>query len=109
MRVIFLKDSYYRNKKYFTGQFAEMSEIDIKAYIDCKTVKLMNSVKKGLKKPVKANYENMSYRDLQRICKRKNITAVGKKEELISFLKAAEAETGAEKEPDVKPETEKEN
>lgn len=82
MKVLFLKDGIYRGKNYKKNSVIEMSEIDVKAYLECRVVKFYIPVKK---KSIK-DFSKMSYRDLQDLCKSKNIPAIGSKEKLISSL-----------------------
>lgn len=85
MKVIFLKDGYYRNVHYEKGSIVEMSEIDSKAYIECKIVEIEIQTKR--KKGNLKNVEDMSYRELQKHCRINNLIAVGTKEKLASSLK----------------------
>jgi hypothetical protein len=86
MQVIFLKEAYYRNKKYKKNDIIDISEIDVKAYLECKVVKLYVAIKKKLQKPL----NELSYRELQAKCKNKRIPAVGTKEDLIISLTGCE-------------------
>jgi hypothetical protein len=87
LKVIFLKNGYYRGVYYKKDSTIDISELDIKAYIDCKVVKRICPVKKNINHVKSIQFENMSYKDLQKICKAKNLMAVGKKAELINLLK----------------------
>ena len=84
MKVQFLKNGYYRNKKYAVGDIIEMSPIDVNAYLDCRVVKL--TVIAPTKNKTEKDYNNMTYKEICRICKNKGIKAVGKKKDLISLL-----------------------
>lgn len=84
MKVRFLKSGYYRNKKYEKDTIINMSELDVKAYLECKVVKQEIPNKKKNKV---IDYNKMSYKEIQQICKKKGLQAVGKKEELIESLK----------------------
>lgn len=85
INVCFLKDGIYRGIKYKKDETIKMSQLDLKSYIDCKVVKIAIPVKEKHQNSIK--FENMAYRDLQKLCKEKGIIAVGKKEELIKLLK----------------------
>lgn len=80
MKAIFLKSTSYKGKQYNKNDIIEMSEKDFKAF---KEFFLIDYA-------IKYNSENkandMSYRNLQKMCKDKNLYAVGTKEELIKRL-----------------------
>lgn len=85
MKVKFLKNGCYRGIYYQKDSTIDMSELDVKSYIDCRVVKIAIPVNEKHQNSIK--FENMSYRDLQKLCKEKGIIALGKKEELIKLLK----------------------
>lgn len=78
-KVIFKKQRYYQGILHEVGDIVLMEKKDIKAYIDVFAIDYYfdNLHKK---------YEDMTYKDLQQLCKNKNIPAVGKKEELINAI-----------------------
>ena len=83
IKVEFLKERYYRNKQYFPGDIVEMCESEIDMYLELKVVKYsFDNNEKTI------DLENMPYRELQQLCKNKNIRAVGTREELIDSLTA---------------------
>lgn len=82
MKVEFLKKGFYRGKLYEKGSIAEISRLDVKAFMDCKVVKMYIPVRQNPLKPL----EELSYRELQKKCKAKKIPAVGTKEDLIISL-----------------------
>lgn len=84
MKVQFLKNGCYRGIYYQKDSTIDMSELDVKSYIDCRVVKIAIPVKEKHQNSIK--FENMAYRDLQKLCKEKGIIAVGKKEDLIELL-----------------------
>jgi hypothetical protein len=84
MKVKFLKERFYRNKKYKKNDTIDMSEIDVKAYLECHIVEI--ATKNKTSKPLEA----LSYRNLQRKCKAKGIPAVGTKQDLVVSLTECE-------------------
>lgn len=93
-RVIFLKDGFYNNKRYNKDDVINMSVSDIDIYEQCKVVKRYVSKNKNQLKNKQSNtndknnlnYKDMNYKDLQKLCSKLNIRAVGTKEELINSL-----------------------
>jgi len=81
MKVKFLKKGVYRGSQYPKDSIVEMSNLDVKAFLDCKVVEMYKKEKKV--KPI----EEMSYKELRVLCKGKGLPAVGSKEELILSLK----------------------
>lgn len=80
-KVEFIKKRYYKGQFREVGDIVEMSTTMTRAYLEMKAVKYYK------KPPIEIDYDKMSYRQLQNQCKLKNISAVGKKEELIDLLK----------------------
>lgn len=80
MKVEFLKNGIYRGIPYKKGNIINMSEIDVKAFIDCKMVELYKPPAKN------KDINSMSYKDLQKYCKKKGLPAVGSKAELLKAL-----------------------
>jgi hypothetical protein len=81
MKVKFLKTGAYRGTKYPKDSIVEMSQLDVKAFLDCKVVERYKKEKKV--KPI----EEMGYKELRVLCKEKGLPAVGSKEELMLSLK----------------------
>jgi hypothetical protein len=80
-KIEFIKERYYKGKKYKPGDILIISMQDAKIYINAKAAKYY-------KKPPKTRkIEDLSYKDLQDLCKKNNLKAVGSKEELILSLK----------------------
>lgn len=82
-RVKFLKNRFYRGKEYKTGDIINMLSSDLQAYVDCKVIKVLGPDKS---KNIKNDYSKLSYKKLQKICKNKNISAVGTRDKLITSL-----------------------
>lgn len=83
IRVKFLKNRFYRGKNYKPGDIVKILSNDLQAYIDCGVVKVLGA-DKGKNK--KVDYNKLTYKELQRYCKNKNIPAVGTRESLIASL-----------------------
>lgn len=83
IRVKFLKKRFYRGKQYNIGDIENILSNDLQAYLDCKVVKVLGADKTKNKN---IDYNNFSYKELQKMCKNKNIPAVGKRNELIASL-----------------------
>ena len=80
----FLKERIYNNKKYLEGEIVEMPYSSAKVYLNFKAGKIVHEdipVKKD-----KNYYNTLSYKEIQSLCKKNNITAVGKKNEMIEAL-----------------------
>jgi hypothetical protein len=86
MKAIFLKESTYKGKKYNKYDIVDMSLKDFNAYKKLYIVDY--AIRYNINR--KEDYNNMSYRDLQKICKNKNLYAVGTKEDLIKTLESQE-------------------
>lgn len=86
MKAIFLKEAMYRGKKYNKNDIVDMSQKEFYAF------KEFNVVDYAIKYNIdsKKKLIDMSYRELQKICKDKNLYAVGTKEELVERLKHQE-------------------
>jgi CxxC motif-containing protein len=81
VKVKFLKGNhFYRGNQYKKDDVIEISEIDVKAFLECKVVEIYIEKKK------KKDINEMTYRELQKECKEKNLQAVGKKNDLIASL-----------------------
>jgi len=91
MRVEFLKRGYYKGKIYKKGDICDMTNKDAGIYEEFRTAKKYFGTKKpgeNVNEEVKENsFESYNYKDLQSLCKEKNIPCTGKKEELIESLK----------------------
>lgn len=79
--VEFTKKRFYEGKEYNKGDIIKMNAKDSKAYFNS------NSIKYYIPSKNKLDFEGMTYKQLQLLCKKHNIPAVGKKEELINSLK----------------------
>lgn len=81
MKVKFLKGNhFYRGNQYKKDDVIEISEIDVKAFLECKVVEIY------IEKKEKKDINEMTYKELQKKCKEKNLQAVGKKNDLIASL-----------------------
>lgn len=80
--VICLKNTRYKNTNYIKGDIIKMSTLDIKVYIECGIVKICH-VPETQKK---IDYTKLSYNQLRKACKNKNIPAIGTKETMITNL-----------------------
>jgi hypothetical protein len=95
MRVVFLRPGYYNKKTYKKGDICDMTNIDTKIYEEFRTVKKYFGTKKPgenvhVKVVKNSEIDSLNYKDLQNLCKEKNIPCTGKKEELIESLKNVE-------------------
>ncbi|MEN8907903.1 MAG: SAP domain-containing protein [Clostridiales bacterium] len=79
----FLKDRYYKGTLYKAGEIVEMPHSDTTAYVEFRAGKIVQ------KKTVKKNtdYDNLSYKEIQTLCKKNGIAAVGKREDMIEALR----------------------
>lgn len=80
-KVEFVKERFYKNKRHSIGSIVAMNMEDSKIYINAGAVKYYK------KPPRSKNPEDMGYKQLQLLCKKNNLKAVGSKEELIVQLK----------------------
>jgi hypothetical protein len=78
MQVEFIKERYYKNKLYKSGDIVDMPQNIFKTYQKFKTVKPYHKIK---------SLDDLSYKELQKRCKEKNLPAVGTRELLILSLK----------------------
>jgi hypothetical protein len=96
MKVEFLKEGRYNNKLYKPGDICNMTNYDTEIYEEFKTVRKYFGTKKpgeNVNEKAKQNnseFDSLNYKDLQNLCKEKNIPCTGKKEELIESLKNVE-------------------
>lgn len=72
----------YKGKEYQKGDIVRMTQRDFFSYKEFGIVNFCYDDGENNKKKL----NEMSYRELQKECKRKNIIAVGTKQELISNL-----------------------
>jgi hypothetical protein len=79
-KIIFLKTCYYNGKKFNKDTILDMPLNTILEYKKFGKVKFYFGEKKKL--------EDLSYNELQKLCKKKKIKAVGKKEDLLKVLKS---------------------
>lgn len=80
-KVEFVKERFFKGKKYSPGDVITMNMVEAKVYINAMAAKYY-------KKPPKTkDPEKMGYKQLQMYCKKYELKAVGSKEELISQLK----------------------
>lgn len=79
--VEFLKDRIYEGKHFYIGDIVKMNIIHAKAYFNSNSIKYYIAPKNNI-----LNLENKSYKELQSLCKKYDIPAIGKREELISQL-----------------------
>lgn len=86
MKAIFLKESTYRGKKYYKNDIVDMSEKEFKAYKELYIIDYAIKYNFNHEK----NFDKMAYRELQKLCKDKNLYAVGTKDDLIKTLKSQE-------------------
>lgn len=80
-KIEFIKERFYRGKKYNIGDILSMPLNVAKTYINARAAKYYKKPLKKLKP------EEMPYKKLQELCKRHNLKAVGSKQELIDQLK----------------------
>lgn len=79
VKVRFLKKKYYNGKYHDIGEIVLMEKKDVPAYLEVFAIEYyIESSKKKI--------DEMTYKELQNLCKKNNIAAVGKKEELINSL-----------------------
>jgi hypothetical protein len=96
MKVEFLKEGRYNNKLYKPGDICNMTNYDTKIYEEFKTVRKYFGTKKpgeNVNEKAKQNnseFDSLNYKDLQNLCKEKNLPCTGKKDELIESLKNVE-------------------
>lgn len=76
MKIKFIKDI----GSYRAGDIADLEHLQAKAYIECRKAKLF------IGETIENNFENMSYKELRKLCKSKGLPAVGSKESLILSL-----------------------
>lgn len=81
----FLKERIYNNKKYLEGEIVEMPYSSAKVYLNFNAGKIVHGDKIPVKKD-RIYYNNLSYKEIQSLCKKNNISAVGKKNEMIEAL-----------------------
>lgn len=82
IEAIFLKPRFYNNKFYKNKEIVKMNKKDFDFYY---YLSIVDFNIKHTKNEIDLN--ELSYRDLQKKCKDKNIIAVGTKEELLNNLK----------------------
>jgi hypothetical protein len=96
MRVKFLKRGYYKGKIYKKDDICDMTNKDTSIYEEFKAVKKYFGTKKpseNVDEKAKQNeneIDSLNYKELQNLCKEKNLPYTGKKEELIESLKNVE-------------------
>jgi len=79
VKVRFLKKKYYNGKYHEIGDIVLMEKKDVKAYLEVFAIEYyIESSKKKL--------EEMTYNEIRNLCKKNNIAAVGKREDLINSL-----------------------
>ncbi len=76
MKIKFIKDI----GDYKAGDVADLEHLQAKAYMECKKATLF------IGETPKNDLENMSYKELRKLCKSKGLPAVGSKETMISLL-----------------------
>lgn len=80
MQVEFIKKRFYNGKEYDIGDIVEMNPTDYKIYEKYKAVKYHISIQKP--KEIK----DLSYKELQGLCKKYDLPAAGAKEKLIELI-----------------------
>jgi hypothetical protein len=96
MRVEFLKRGYYKGKIYKKGDICDMTNKDTNIYEEFKTAKKYFGTKKpgeNVDEKIKQGeneIDSLNYKELQNLCKEKNLPCTGKKDELIEYLKNVE-------------------
>jgi hypothetical protein len=81
-KVIFIKNGFYRGKQYKKDDVIDMSLSELDSYESFKVVKRHYETNKQ-----NNDFSKLSYNKLRELCKKNNLPAVGKKEELIQSLK----------------------
>jgi len=76
MKIKFIKDI----GSYKAGDVADLEHLQAKAYMECMKAKLFVGETK------ENNFENMTYKELRKLCKSKGLPAVGSKESMILSL-----------------------
>lgn len=79
MLVEFIKERYYKGVLYKPGDFIEMERSYVRSYLNLKVIRISTS-------PKKINLDNLTYKELQKLCKKHDLAAVGKREDLIISL-----------------------
>jgi hypothetical protein len=80
MNVEFIKKRFYKGKTYKIGDIIDMPQNDYKIYKNFGAVKFHIPIVKA------KSIEEMSYKELQALCKKNNISAAGAKDDLIRRL-----------------------
>jgi predicted HTH transcriptional regulator len=80
MKVEFIKERFYNGKMYKTGDIIDMPQKDYDIYQRFQAVKFhIPAIKQK-------TIDDMNFKELQDLCKRNNLSAAGKKEDLIARL-----------------------
>jgi len=88
MKLLFLKDRL----KYKKGNTYEVSDNQlIRAFIEFNVAKIcfnqnQNQPLTKEESPLNSNLDNLTYKELRLLCKKKNLRAVGKRDDLITSL-----------------------